>query len=237
MSAMLSAYIVDSPAGLSGRAVRFLRALSRRVDFERGLTGEILRREIVKIYGDSNDAIVDLLDRLQARYGGLSYASGFFQSDVIFAPSCDPGDVYEELEISYAVETGSPVGASVKIDGAVEVGLDYSGVREFGGLDRLIECDAMFSVADALGLEGQLYLNSGTALMVIEMLRAEEVLGLEFVSEASGLHSYWLAGDSAMVYATDVWNLLNGGVPSFVKFWATGEDVRERIASLIAQVR
>ncbi|ROO61349.1 YD repeat-containing protein [Micromonospora sp. Llam0] len=237
MSATVSAYIVDSPAGLSGRAARFLRTLSRRVDFERGLTGEILRREIVKIYGDSNDAIVDLLDRLQARYGGLSYASGFFQSDVIFAPSCDPGDVDEELEISYAVETGSPVGASVKIDGAVEVGLDSSGVKEFGGLDCLIECDAMFSVADALGLEGQLYLNSGTALMAIEVLRAEEGLGLEIVSEASGLHSYWLAGDSAMVYATDVWNLLNGGVPSFAKFWATGEGVRERIASLIAQVR
>ncbi len=52
-----------------------------------------------------------MLEFVQERYGGLTYTSGFFDSDVFFTPVCEPEDPTEELEILYAVQTGSPAGA------------------------------------------------------------------------------------------------------------------------------
>lgn len=235
VSAMGSRYIVDCPEGLSARAIRFLRSSSRRVDFERGLTGQILQREIVRVYGGPNGSTVSLLDRLQERYGGLSYESGFFQSYVTFAPICDPEDPNDELEILYAVETGSPAGASVKIDGQVEIGLDSAGYREFGDLDFLIECDAMFPVADALGEGVQLHLGSSSAWAAVDALRVDEALGLKLVPKACGRHSYWLESGSVMVYATDLWGLLGGAMPPLCRVWAADFATTERIARTVTQ--
>lgn len=236
MSAMGSRYIIDCPEGLSERAIRFLRSSSRRVDFERGITGERLQREIVRVYGGPNGLIGSLLDRLQERYGGLSYESGFFQSSVVFAPVCDPEDPSDELEISYAVETGSPVGASVKIDGQVEIGLDSAGIREFSDLDFLIECDAMFSVADALGEGMQSKLGNRTAWAAVDALRVDEALGLKLAPRACGSHSYWLASESTMIYATDVWGLLGGAMPPLFKVWTTDAAAAERITRIVTQI-
>lgn len=94
----VSRYIVDSPEGLSARAVGFLRGSSRRVDVERGLTGRDLEREIVRVHGGSDGSMESLLHRLQERYAGLSYESGFFQTPVVFAPVCEPDDPHDELE-------------------------------------------------------------------------------------------------------------------------------------------
>lgn len=53
-------------------------------------------------------------------------------------------------------------------------------------------------------------------------LIADETSGLELVPEACGNHSFWLVGESAMVFATDVWRLLGGVLPPFVKVWSVG---------------
>jgi hypothetical protein len=233
---MGSRYIVDRPEGLSARAIGFLRSSSRRVAFERGLTGQSLQREIVRVYGGQNGSIESLLDRLQERYGGLSYESGFFQSPVTFAPVCDPEDPNDELEILYAVETGSPVGASVKIDGQVEIGLDSAGINEFSDLDFLIECDAMFSVANALGEGVQSYLGSSSARAVVDALRVDEALGLNLVPRACGNHSYWLESGSTMIYATDVWGLLGGAMPPLFKAWTADVAGAERITRIVTQI-
>ncbi|MFI9642270.1 hypothetical protein ACIG87_19770 [Micromonospora sp. NPDC051925] len=180
--------------------------------------------------------MVVLLDRLQERYGGLSYESGFFQSHVTFAPVCDPEDPNEELEILYAVETGSPVGASVKIDGQVEIGLDSAGFREFSNLDFLVECDAMFSAADSLGEGVQLHLGGSSARAAIDALRVDESLGLKLAPMACGYHSYWLVSGTTMIYATDVWGLLGGAMPPLLKIWTTDDVAAERIASIVTQI-
>lgn len=235
VSAVGSRYIVDCPEGLSERAIRFLRSSSRRVDFERGLTGQSLQREIVRVYGGPNDLIGSLLDRLQERYGGLSYESGFFQSSVTFAPVCDPEDPDDELEILYAVETGSPAGASVKIDGQVEVGLDSAGIREFSNLDFLIESDAMFSVADTLGEGIQSHLANRSARAAVDALLVDEALGLELVPRACGNHSYWLENGSTMIYAADVWGLVGGAMPPLLKAWTTDNGAADRITRIVTQ--
>lgn len=236
MSTMESRYIVDCPEGLSARAIDFLRSSSQRVYLERGLTGQNLQREIVRVYGGPNVFLESLLSRLQERYGGLSYVSGFFQSPVTFAPVCDPEDPSDELEIIYAVETGSPAGASVKIDGQVEIGLDSTGVVEFSELDSLIECDAMFSVANALGEGVQSYLGSISARAAVDAIRVDEKLGLKLVPEACSNHSYWLASGSAMIYASDVWSLLGGAMPPLFKVWTANISTAERITHIVTQI-
>ncbi|WP_147143967.1 hypothetical protein [Stackebrandtia albiflava] len=218
---------------LSERARSFLRVSSRRVNFERGLTGQSLQREIIKVYGRPNDVMVNLLDRIQERYGGLSYKSGFFDSPVTFAPVCDPEDPGDDVEILYAVETGSPLGASVKLDGEVEVGIDFLGIREFSDLDSLIECDAMFSAAEALGEGAQRYMRRNTARAAVDALRVDQELGLKLVPTACGYHTFWLASDSTMVYATDIWSMLNGIMPPLLKVWTTSAGADERITRIV----
>ncbi|MEU1604726.1 hypothetical protein [Micromonospora matsumotoense] len=123
-------FILDAPGGLSERALEFLRRSARRVPFDRGLTGDRLSREIQRLQGRPCDEFVHLLESVQARYGGLAYTSGFFQGPVRFSPVCEPEEAEEELEILYAIETGSPAGASIKADGQVEIGVDGAGVLE-----------------------------------------------------------------------------------------------------------
>ncbi|GAA4440237.1 hypothetical protein [Phytohabitans houttuyneae] len=226
-------YVAASSAGLSTRATEFIRARSHRARFDRGITGERLRDEIARVYGRPNDAIVDLLDALQSRYGGLTYESGFFQTVVRFAPVCEPEDALEELEILYAVVTGGPAGASVKANGGVEVGLDAAGVVEFASLDSLIECDALFATVEALGATTERYLDSESFETVLGSLVADERLALRPVSEASGRRTHWLESESLMVYATNVWSALGLVMPPMIRAWAIDEDEIDRVDSLL----
>lgn len=225
-------YILDDHENLSTWAVNFLRTRSRRVHVDRGLSGDDLGDRIVQVYGQRNEAAVDLLTRLQSRYAGLSYESGFFQSDVIFAPACEPEDPDEELEILCAVETGSPAGASVRLTGEVEVGLDGAGVLEFASLDVLIECDAMFAAAGSLALEWRRYVNVGS---IDEVLRlADGLLNLRLVPRASGSHTFWFEGDSSMVFASSCWSELGLGMPPLLRAWADSENELQRISRILA---
>src|SRR5690349_2957106 len=126
-----SGSVLESPGGLSERAIAFLRDKASRTSFDPGRVGDDLREDIRNAYGEPNEPIVLLLERLQTRFGGLTYESGFFQTNVTFSPVCEPDEADEELEILYAVETASPAGASVKSNGEVEVGIDDSGIIEF----------------------------------------------------------------------------------------------------------
>jgi hypothetical protein len=216
MMGVVDDYVVTAPGTLSHRAVDFLQANSRRVGFDRGPTGDRLRRQIIAVYGEPKDRIVDLLDRLQARYGGLSYRSGFFETDVVFSPVCEPEDAEEELEILYAVQTGSPAGASVKVDGSVEIGLDGAGVVEFASLDTLIESDSMFFAAAHLPVREKRYLDNLPAAELVDRLRSDKSLGLAAVDNASGAHTVWFEGDSKVVFVSDVWQAMGALMPPFM---------------------
>jgi hypothetical protein len=226
-------YVLKAPGTLSHRAIEFLRSNSRRVDFDRGYTGDRLRQRIVDVYGGPNDEIIDLLDRLQSRYGGLTYLSGFFESDVLFGPVCEPDDAEEDLEILYAVQTGSPVGASVKSDGSVEIGLDQEGVAEFVSLDALIECDSMFFNASSLPVSGKRYLERASIEVFLERLQADKSLDLVLVDEASGAHSVWLEGESKALFVSAVWGAMGLPMPPFMFVAAGSEDDIERIATVL----
>jgi hypothetical protein len=229
-----SGYVSEAPAELSGRALEFLRTKSQRVPVETGLTGDALRAEITRVYGTCDDRIVDLLSRLQSRYSGLSYESGFFQSQVTFAPVCEPDDPRDELEILYAVETASPAGASVKVTGEVEIGLDGTGAIEFASLDALIECDAMFASAEALGVETRNYLTDHSADEVLRRLTADEVLGLRTVPGVGGSRTAWFEGSTCMVFFTSFWSDLKLGFSPILRVWARSDSELQRFGRVIS---
>ena len=216
MSYPASEFILQSRGSLSERAFAFLRATASRAEFDPGLTGGDLRDEIFRVYGTYNDPIVLLLDNLQNRYGGLTYQSGFFDAVVTFSPVCEPEDPAEDLEVLYAVETGSPAGASIKPTGEVEVGVDGEGVIEFPSLDTLIECDSMFGTARKLPHFTQRSIdNSG-------LRRVTDRLNREFarVSEASGQHCSWFENSSGMVFVNGSWAALELGMSPTVSLWS-----------------
>lgn len=220
----------ESPGGLTVRAARFIRARTQRAVVDAGLTGDALRAQIAAAtYGRSDEVSVDLLERLQSRYGGLSYLSGLFGSQVCFAPVCEPEDPGEELEILYAVESHSLAGASVKRTGEVELGLDGSGVVEFVGLDSLIECDAVFDVAGALPVKETAYLPHAAVDQVRAALLARPGLGLRPVPEASGRRSFWLRGERSWVFLTCVWAELGSPLPPVLHVWSEDEDTAARV--------
>ncbi|WP_229399357.1 hypothetical protein [Micromonospora okii] len=197
-----------------------------------GLTGDALRAQIAATYGRSDEVIVGLLERLQSRYGGLSYLSGLFGSQVRFAPVCEPEDPTEELEILYAVETQSPAGASVKRTGEVELGMDGSGVVEFVGLDSLIECDAVFDVAGELPVKETAYLRHAAVDHVRAALLARPDLGLRPVPEASGQRSFWLQGEHTWVFLTSVWAELGSPLPPMLRVWSQDEGTASRVVGV-----
>ena len=131
---ILSDFIIDDPRDLSLRAVDFLTKKATRIEVDLGLTGEMLRSEMARVYGDADETFLRTLSAVQARFAGLSYWSGLFGAVVKFAPSFEPDADDDELEILYAVDAGSVAGASLTKFGEVEVGVDAAGLIEFRSL-------------------------------------------------------------------------------------------------------
>jgi len=226
-------FVIDAPEPLSSRAANFLRTKARRQSFERGLAGERLEAEIRKVYGKSNDSFVRRLGQLQARYGGLTYHSGFFDSEVRFNPQCEPDSPDEELEILYAVETGGPIGASVTLRGDVEVGLDELGTVEFSSLDNLIESDALHGEADLLAHSRRVYLEGADMPEVLNRLVADAGLNLRQVDEASSINCRWFEGDSVVVFACSTWARLGLGMNPFISIWGDSEERVQQVEWLV----
>jgi hypothetical protein len=227
-------YVLNAPGALSDRAVTFLRNYSHRVNFDRGNTGNELRRQIVEVYGEPNDEIVELLDWLQSRYGGLAYQSGYFEADVTFSPVCEPEDPEEELEVLYAVQTGSSVGASVKSDGSIEIGFDQAGISDFASLDTLIECDSMFRKASLMSANSKRFLEGASIETIADRLKSDRSFGLTFVPEASGRHSIWFEGASMSLFISDVWDSMGLLMPPFM--FAAAESERD-IARMVTAIK
>jgi hypothetical protein len=214
-------FVLSSPGSLSTRALEFLRKHASRQPFDPGLGGDELRHVIGEVYGRPNERMVSLLESVQARYGGLAYPSGFFDTDVVFLPVCEPEDADAELEISYAVRCEGPASASLSADGTVFVGRDGNGVAEFASLDAVIECDAMFPLASHMAATMTSFLRSAAQVAQLAgRLRADGELGLREVREACGAHTFWFAGRSAMVYMCGAWS----GTPPLVKVWGATND-------------
>src|SRR5688572_22694300 len=113
----MSDFVFSNPGALSTRAQEFLRKHASRGPFDAGLGGDQLRGVIDEVYGRPNERMVSLLESVQARYGGLRYVSGFFDTEIVFTPVCEPEDSTEVLEISYAIETGGAPVACLSADG------------------------------------------------------------------------------------------------------------------------
>jgi hypothetical protein len=219
-------FVLYSPGSLTARAQAFLRACSNRKRFDRGLVGERLRSKIEAVYGYPDERIVVLLDSIQGRYGGLTYRSGFFDSSITFSPTCEPESLNEKLEILYAIETGGPAGASVRVDGTVAVGLDDSEIAEFSTLDSVIECDSMFALAGrdfSVGASG--YVDQEKFLEIAARISSNYVVPLQVVPEAGGMHTYWYTGESAMLFLCSTWSELGLGMRPLIKVWARSESV------------
>ncbi|MEU7959805.1 hypothetical protein [Micromonospora humida] len=234
MTEVPRAFVLDAPGRLSERAVEFLRRSARRVPFDRGLAGGRLSMEIERVYGRPREDFVRLLEGVQSRYGGLTYDSGFFQGPVQFSPVCEPEDAEDELEILYALETGSPAGGSVKADGQVEIGIDGAGVVEFPDLDTFIECDAMFDAAGRLPVEDRFYLDrSGLARAVSRLSEAADE-DLQPVPIAGGAHCYWFQSPSLVAFVCGTWSELGGALSPFVQLWGESMSQLGRCRRLLA---
>ncbi|GAA2500698.1 hypothetical protein [Winogradskya humida] len=233
---MTSGYLLESPVALSARAVRFLRSGSHRVTVDRGLTGDRLRREINRVHGRPDDDIVTLLAQLQTRYSGLTYTSGFFQSKVTFAPVCEPEHPDEELEILYAVETGSIAGASVKPTGQVEIGIDALSTIEFGNLDALIECDALYAEASRSGPERRSYSTPGAVGELLDHLMSDPSLSLRPAPEATGHHTHWLTADDTMVALEGAWSEVST-MPPMIRSWPRHDHAASRLDAVLRSFR
>ncbi|WP_124773105.1 hypothetical protein [Micromonospora inaquosa] len=226
-------YVAEDPGRLTQRAQDFLHRCSRREDFDRGLVGADLDQEIRAVYVQSNGRIVSMLEFVQERYGGLTYTSGFFDSDVFFTPVCEPEDPTEELEILYAVQTGSPAGACLSADGVVIVGVDYHEVPEFASLDSLIECDSMFELAEQQPATGTMHLAGLDRLRgAVELIEASP-FRLRRVPEAGGAHTYWFSGQSAYVFLSGAWSAI-GFMPPSIRVWAGNQQEVNRILATFA---
>lgn len=228
-------FVLNSPGPLSQRAQRFLTTRAHRVDFDRGLTGDALAKKIEEVYGRSRVGIVSLLDRLQERYGGLTYKSGYFDEQATFSPVCEPDDPSDEPEILYAVTTGAPTGASVHIDGVVEIGFDERGIAEFASLDYLIECDAIFDVAGEWSESKALYLDKGIFSEVHARLLSGEIANVEMLPEATGNHSSWFLGEDVGIFVCRTWSELQLPMQPFMKIWSADERVAGNVANRVLQ--
>lgn len=222
---MSSRFVLDAPGGLSSRARAFLAAGATRVEVDLGLTGEALRAEMARVYGDVDEVLLQTLEAAQARYAGLSYRSGFFDAIVKFAPSFEPDADDDELEILYAVDTGSVAGASLTKHGEVEVGVDAAGLLEFTSLDAVIESDALFAAAAARPMAKTLHIDAGSA----DPAAVAAMFGdVAMVPEACGRRSWWFTGPSTEVFSCTVWHDLGLGLPPFVKVWTSDPTVDRR---------
>ncbi len=230
----MSGFVFTDPGGLTDRAQAFLKRHGRRVPFDAGLTGDVLRSVIAEVYGRPSERVVSLVEWAQQRYGGLSYPSGFFGAEVVFAPVCEPEDALQELEISDAISTGGPARASLSGDGTVYIGLDGTGVAEFPGLDSVIECDAMFLAASEMAATMTSFLHStAQAIALAGRLSQADKLGLREVRAARGRHTFWFAGRSAMVYVGGAWSALRLGLPPTVQVWGASKASLDRVQQLL----
>jgi hypothetical protein len=186
------------------------------------------------VYGAVDDGVVRLLDAVQERYSGLTYNSGFFDSTVIFSPVCEIESSDDEIEISYAVDTGGAAGAFLTRDGEVNIGLDNVGVVEFPNLDYLIECDSMFATCEQLPFSGTIHLHEVTDADSLDRVRRDIATELTPVPEATGSHSGWFHAHDVAVFYCTLWFQLGLAMPAFLRYWARGEDegmLVERLAA------
>jgi len=232
----VAGFITSDPGSLSIRAQRFLSRCASRRSYGRGLTGGELRKRIQDVYGRPFDNIVTLLDQVQTRYGGLTYRSGFFDSTVLFSPSCEPDDPSDQLEILYAIQTGGPTGASLYADGSVAIGLDQFEVREFPSLDSVIECDSMFDLVTNSEARQRYSFHVQTEFLdIISVLHSRGPFAVQEVREAAGERTRWFVGDSLWIYLTGAWSSLGLGVSSPVaKVWGSEPSIVDSVRELLS---
>jgi hypothetical protein len=117
----------------------------------------------------------------------------------------------------------------VKATGKVEVGLDGAGILEFADLDALVECDAMFASAQAFAFEDRIQVDHQVIGEAAKRLQRLDSLNLELVSRASGANSFWLQGESLLVFGTDVWTRLGHVMPPVLRVWGSANEAVDRV--------
>jgi hypothetical protein len=143
-----------------------------------------------------------------------------FDAWVTFNPVCEPDDPQEDPEILYAVETGTPVGASIIRTGEVAIGWDDVEVLAFPNLDSIIESDALYAesaqmnvvrtVSEPCEFEPDSFTESAR----------QHGISLRFVDEASGPWVHWFESDALRVFMCRLFSELVGTMPPYAVVFA-----------------
>jgi hypothetical protein len=188
-------------AGLSERAVRFLRANATEFDCRWDAAED--RREAEEVaghYGLAVDKVVARLAALRERFGGLRYESRSwsFEEVIMFAPALDFDEEDTEPRVTLIEHTvAHPYGVWATLDGAVdymfpgELGGDY--VRVFDRPECIVEADALHWECEGWTEVAAGRLESADAVEA----RART---LPLIGAASGSTEWWWQGDGFRVH-------------------------------------
>ncbi|MEE1812946.1 hypothetical protein [Streptomyces sp. BE133] len=196
--------VLDHPASLTQRALKFLRKHAEVIDADRGMNDAECRTRLDGVFGSHDDHVIASLRRLQDRYTGLSYQSPYWGERIFFAPVLDPDPGDERVEFLYAIHptTASGTGASVLPDGTVMIGWGTDEVQAFPSLDHFIECDALLAAAGRFTLvEG---VHGDEVDQHLSELRSQRPT-LRLVEKASGHTSQWWADHQVLVHLCRTW--------------------------------
>lgn len=227
-----SQYIGDFPGILSNRAQAFIAMSSHRVSYDRQLAGEALRDAIRNVHGEIDYEIADLLAVVQGRYGGLTYESGYFGNTATYTPVCEP-EADEELDILYAIQTGTSAGASLDPRGAVQIGWDERRTSEFSSLDQVIEWDANFDAAERMPIFRTFHMGNQIGVDRARALLSSKAIEVSEVPLSSGRNTFWLSGPELLLSINSVWVELGLPMPPVVYVGATTEGLIDTVRDLL----
>jgi hypothetical protein len=214
-------HVLDDATSLSEKGQIFLARKAVRVPYERGLVGDDL---VAATHGRIGKDLVQLLDFVQGRYGGLRYSSCYFDADIDFMPTCEP-EAGGPLGIDYVVVTGSMSGAYIDGEGVLKIALGEEDVVDFDAIENLIECDAWIDFLHSQPFVRRLH--HGSLPLDRDMLRSLRGVAADVrrVEEASGRLTSLFAGSGLTVCINRAWSVLGGLLPPLVHVGAGSRAV------------
>ncbi|GAB3155138.1 hypothetical protein GCM10027290_50890 [Micromonospora sonneratiae] len=237
-------HILDDPTGLSERAQRFLADRADRVPFDvaEGPTDAELRSTLGGLPGVDVEPALELLRRIQARYGGLRFRSVAWSFDEVVTLGPWPWDAgdYDSDDVgpmSDLLEHSVAHPHQVWLRGSGEVSYfayDFtaSDVPVFPSVDALLEAEAIYQECTAWMRVRP------DELVSVDAIEAGTA-GLTLLSEASGHTEQWWEQEGFRVH---VWHtfaaVYKGAARSRWGIWAkdqAGEQAARKFLATIAE--
>jgi hypothetical protein len=216
-------HVLDDPAGLSPRAVRFLRDVAERISFDAsdGPTPDELRPRLRRLPGVDVEAALAQFQRAATRYGGLRYRSvaWSFEETLTLVPIPWEADDYgpedqDAMADLIVHDVAHPYSVWLRGDGTVVY--CFTGphsapiVPVFPGVDALLEAEALYRECVTWN---PVSLDDAPGLMAVEAYAAR----LTPISEASGYTERWWEHDGFRLH---VWKTLAAVFPGSGARWA-----------------